>query len=54
MSDFAVYGGLAVLAGAAWIALRRWKLGIINERGLEIGAAFASLLLAVLAVKSLF
>lgn len=53
MRDFVVYAALALLGGTAFLALHRWKLGIINEAGLRIGAALAAALMALMALKSL-
>lgn len=48
-----VYACLALLGGAMLAALRRRKLGIVNEAGLRIGLAFGTSLMALLALKSL-
>lgn len=53
MRSFVVYAGLAILAGATLAALRRRKLGIINETGLRIGVGLGALLMTLLALYSL-
>lgn len=53
MRSFVVYAGLALVAGATLVALRRRTLGIVNEPGLRLGAAVAASLMTLLALKSL-